>query len=226
MIAWIISICVVGLLLDIWFIKTEYAGKMAKATALKGCASAFFVLLGLVCYTQNSTSFGKLIFIGLILGMVGDIFLNLRNQYDGAASRKIFAIGILAFLSGHFFYIAALIRQNTAIILFSAIFTAVISVLSIPPLMKRIDAPSKGLKIFGYVYLIIVIAMFSCALSLLIKSGVSPLSVMFTVGGLLFTVSDFIMIYYSFGKKIRPLRAINLLSYYAAQLIIALCILF
>ena len=47
-----------------------------------------------------------------------------------------------------------------------------------------------------------------------------------SIGGLLFVVSDFIMIYYSFGKKIKPLRAINLLSYYAAQLLIALCILY
>ena len=45
------------------------------------------------------------------------------------------------------------------------------------------------------------------------------------MGGLLFVFSDFIMIYYSFGKKIKPLRAINLLSYYAGQLLIAVCIL-
>lgn len=37
----LILICLVGLLVDIWFIKTEYAGKLAKATALKGLASAF-----------------------------------------------------------------------------------------------------------------------------------------------------------------------------------------
>lgn len=222
---WIILICLVGLLADIWFIKTEYAGKMAKATLLKGIASAFFVALGVICYAENATNFGRLILIGLILGMVGDIFLNLRNQFEGAASRKIFAIGILAFLSGHFFYIAALIRLNTGILLPAVICTAVISLIAIPPLMKRITAPSKGLKIFGYAYLVIVIAMFSCAASLLLKSGISLLPGLFTIGGLLFTVSDFIMIYYSFGKKIRPLRAINLLSYYIAQLIIAICIL-
>ena len=38
-------------------------------------------------------------------------------------------------------------------------------------------------------------------------------------------VSDFIMIYYSFGKKIPPLRAINLSTYYLGQLLIALCVL-
>ena len=96
--------------------------------------------------------------------------------------------------------------------------------------MKRISAPSKGLKIFGYVYLVIVISMFSASVALLLRSalpagtGISCFQILFTVGAGLFVVSDFIMIYYSFGKKIAPLRAINLLSYYIGQILIALCI--
>ena len=219
-------ICIFGLLSVVWFIRTEYAGKMAKATVLKGCASAFFVLLGLLCFLKVHTAAGRLIFIGLILGMIGDVLLNLRNQFEGKRSMAVFALGILAFLSGHFLYIAALIRQSASILLLSAILTVVLSVAAISPLMKRITAPSKGLKIFGYVYLVIVIAMFSCAASLLVKLGAHATTVLFAVGGLLFMVSDFIMIYYSFGKKIRPLRAVNLLTYYIAQLLIALTILF
>ena len=169
---------------------------------------------------------GWLILIGLILGLVGDVFLNLRNQLEGKKSMTVFAVGILAFLSGHFLYIAALIRQTASILLLAVIFTVVLSAAAIPPLMKRITAPSKGLKIFGYVYLVIVIAMFSCAAALLFRTGAHMTTVLFTTGGLLFMVSDFIMIYYSFGKKIRPLRAVNLLSYYIAQLLIALTILF
>ncbi len=34
------------------------------------------------------------------------------------------------------------------------------------------------------------------------------------------------MIYHSLGRKIKPLRAINLHSYYVAQLLLALCILY
>lgn len=217
-------IALAGIAVDIWFIGTEYAGKMLKATVLKGCASLFFVLLGIYCYTLNPSPFGKLILIGLILGLIGDVFLNLRNLYEGGKSNKVFAVGILAFLSGHFLYIAALIKRFPGIVLMALVITAVISVLAIPPLMKQISAPSKGLKIFGYVYLVIVIAMFSAALSLLIKTGAGSMNIVFTVGAFLFLISDFIMIYYSFGKKIKPLRAINLLSYYVGQLLIALCI--
>lgn len=218
-------ISLVGLMVDIWFIKTEYAGKMAKATLLKGIASLFFVLLGAFCYLNQPSSFGKLILIGLILGMVGDIFLNLRNQFTGGASMKVFAVGILAFLSGHFLYIAALIQRSAAIVPLALILTVVIAVLSIPQLMKRVTAPNMGLKIFGYVYLVIVIAMFSSATALWVKTATEALTVVFSIGALLFMVSDFIMIYYTFGRKIKPLRAINLLCYYVGQLMIACCIL-
>ncbi len=221
----LLIISIVGILVDIWFIRTELAGKMAKATLLKGIASAFFVAFGVCCYFWLPSSFGKLILIGLVLGMIGDILLNLRNQLTGGASMKVFALGILAFLSGHFLYIAALINNGQGIVVWSLICTAIISIIAIPPLMKRITAPSKGLKIFGYVYLVVVIAMFSFALITLVKGGMSDVNLIFTLGALLFVVSDFIMIYYSFGKKLPPLRVTNLLSYYVGQLLIALCIL-
>ncbi len=219
------AIAILGILVDIVFIRSELSGRMVRATVLKGCASAFFVAFGLVCYGKVSTAFGRLILIGLILGMLGDILLNLRNNVSEGASKKVFALGILAFLSGHFLYIAALIGKQSSIVLLSALITAVLSVLCIPPLMKRIEAPSKGLKIFGYVYLVIVIAMFSCALMSLIQGGASAVHLVFTLGAFLFVVSDFIMIYYSFGKKIPALRVTNLLAYYVGQLLIALCIL-
>ena len=213
MTAVIAVICLIGIATDILFIKSEYDEDMKKAVWLKGFASVFFVILGIYCFSKNPSSSGKLIVIGLALGMIGDVLLN-----------KVFALGILAFLSGHILYIVALFGRG-ANPLTALILTAVISVLGIPPLMKRITAPSKGLKIFGYVYLVIVIAMFSAAASLLIRNGSSPFNIVFVVGALLFMVSDFIMIYYSFGKKIPPLRAINLSTYYLGQLLIALCVL-
>lgn len=220
----LVGFIVIGLLIDIFFIKTEYEGNMELATILKGLASFMFVLLGAYCHNHHVSKYGKLILLGLLLGMIGDILLNLRNVLKGSASMKVFALGILAFLSGHFMYIAALIKRDNSNFLVAIILTIVISVVTIPPLMKRINAPSKGLKIFGYVYLVIVIAMFSCAAALFTHDSASGLNRLFLVGGFLFMISDFIMIYYSFGKKIKPLRAINLLSYYVGQILIALTI--
>lgn len=218
-------ITAIGVMLDISFIETELAGNMKKAVILKGAASLCFVLLGAFCYAKNPTSFGVPVLIGLVLGMVGDIFLNMRNIYEDDRSKKAFAIGIVAFIAGHFLYIAALIGQNTSIVLPSVLITAVLSVISIPLLIKQVTAPSMGLRIFGYVYLVIVILMFSCAAVLLFKDGATIRNKLFAIGAFLFMVSDFIMICYTFGKKLPMLRRTNLILYYVGQILIALCLL-
>ncbi len=221
----LLLLAVIGIAVDILFIRSELSGKLALATVLKGTASAFFVAFGAVCFGANGTTFGKLILIGLVLGMIGDILLNLRNQFQGGMSMKVFALGVLAFLGGHILYIAALIRACSGMVILAAVLTAVLSVLSIPPLMKRITAPSRGLKLFGYVYLVVVIAMFSCAVGVLVNLGMAAVNLVFVAGAFLFVISDFIMIYYTFGNKIPVLRVTNLLCYYVGQLLIGLCIL-
>lgn len=219
-------LCVLGLLVDGIFIRTELAGNMKAATLYKGLASLEFVLLGINCYINKPSSYGVLILIGLILGLIGDVLLNMRNLYEGAKSNKVFAVGILAFLSGHFLYIAALIACKGITAAIAAPVAIAIFLVSVPKLMDKIQAPSKGLKIFGYVYLAIVIYMFSCAAVLLFTWQFNARTVLFAIGGLLFMVSDFIMIYYSFGKKLPKLRVTNLLLYYIGQLMIALTIYF
>ncbi len=220
-------IVIVGLAVDILFIRSEFAEEMKKATVLKGLASFFFVLLGIYAYVLNATSGGLLILIGLIFGMLGDILLNMRNLYEGGTSNKVFALGILAFLTGHILYIVFLLGHAESHYWMMPVFTVVLAALLIPPLMKQIEAPSKGLKIFGYVYLTIVIAMLCSAITMWASLGTSALTVVFTLGALLFVVSDFVMIYNSFGKKkTHALRATNLLTYYAGQLLIAACIYF
>jgi len=219
-----IVLALAGILIDVLFIRAEYACEMKKATVLKGTASLMFVLLGVYCFVKMPSDIGKLIVIGLVLGMIGDIFLNMRNLFEGKKSNMIFAVGIASFLAGHFFYIAAIFKHADGVLLLDAGLTVVISVLAIPPLIKRVKAPSMGLKIFGIVYLVIVTAMFSSAVSVLCLSAFTAEKLVFTIGAFLFLVSDFIMIYYSFVEKIKPLRAINLLSYYVGQLLIAYCI--
>lgn len=221
---WILLISLVGLVIDSVFIRSELKGQMSKATVFKGLASAFFVALGFYCYTLYQSYLGKLIIVGLCLGLVGDVLLNLRFNVSKALSSKVFALGILAFLAGHIFYIVVLIKHNTDIIWASLISAVVLSVLAIPQLMKRIKAPSKGLKIFGYVYLVIVICFFSCGIGSMIMCERNMFDIVFTIGGLFFVVSDFIMIYYNFAKKDPKLRVINLLTYFVGQLLIALCV--
>lgn len=225
----LVLIVLTGLILDILFIKQELKEKWVPATVLKGAASLGFVAVGLVGYLRDESAIGRMILIGLIFGLFGDVFLDLKNCFTGKASKISFALGILTFLTGHIFYIVALFNINEGIILFAVLATALISVASIPALMKKITPPSTGFKIFGYVYLVVVIGMFSTALAGFVKSGFingnfTMTAVVFLVGALLFVVSDFIMIYNNFGKQVKYLRATNLILYYIGQLLIAFCI--
>lgn len=222
----LIPFYVVGLLIDIWFFTNEFKGKMIKATILKGCASLIFVSMGIFCYIKHPTDSAILILIGLTLGLFGDVLINLRDVFKGPASNKIFAIGILAFLSGHFMYIAFMSKQAMSQLLLTAILTLVIAAIFIPLILKHVIAPSKGIKIFGCVYLLIVIAMFSFSVGQIVSVGTSRVAVLMLIGAFLFMVSDFVMIYNSFGKKQKPLRVLNLLAYYVGQLIIATSILY
>ncbi|MCQ2506410.1 MAG: lysoplasmalogenase [Lachnospiraceae bacterium] len=231
---WCLFLAIAGILVDLWFIKKEYAQEMFQATIFKGIASLFFVVIGFIAYSKVNDAVKNLVIIGLILGLIGDVFLNMRNLYEGALSNKIFAVGILAFMSGHFLYIAAMLKVALSYggvlvaLMITILSTVFLSLISIPPLMRRIIAPSKGLKIFGYVYLVVVITMYCASAAQLAgllkqgsRGGMLCYGIFMFIGALFFLVSDFIMIYYSFGKKIKPLRAINLLTYYLGQLLIA-----
>lgn len=216
---------ILGLVLDVWFIRTERAGDLSKATLRKGLASLVFVALGFYCLAMAPSLYGAIIVIGLVCGLIGDVLLNLRLTLEAPKSNQVFAAGVVAFVLGHLLYIAALLMQGASIWIWLLI-TVVIAAISVPLFMRDITAPSAGLRAFGIVYLIIVIAMFGAATSLTITTGGEPLADTFAVGAALFMVSDFMMIYHFFGpRKIPALRTANLLCYYVGQLLIALTIL-
>lgn len=217
-------IMLLGVFIDVVFIVAEAKKKMKLSVVLKGLASLMFVIIGLILYAVHPTAPGKLILFGLIFGMFGDIFLQLRNVVPQNKSNLVFAVGILFFLIGHGFYIAMMAGMNPSLDV-TAICFGVTFALFVPFIMKRVTPPSQGLKYFGYVYLAIVIAMFSFALGVLVNNPGSTHGLLFVLGAALFMVSDFIMIYNSFGPKpTQTLRTTNLLTYYFGQLLIAFCI--
>ena len=64
--------------------------------------------------------------------------------------------------------------------------------------------------------------MFSSALSLVITKGASIKNLSFLVGAFLFLVSDIFTVYYSFSDASNTQKALNLYTYYLAQILIAL----
>ena len=71
-----------GIIMQLLFIICEKRKKYVAADILKGSASAMFVLIGYLGYKVSMSGFSKLIFIGLCFGMLGDILLNLRFDFN------------------------------------------------------------------------------------------------------------------------------------------------
>lgn len=147
------------------FLWVEKQEKYVPAVVLKGLASLCFVILGLL--TSPGTHMAKLIVTGLILGCVADVMLNLRWVFK-EKGQLIFLVGILIFLSGHIFYLAAILpmcQSKLLCILIGAILTALLMMW----IFKRITA-KKAFKIFGVFYIGAIMILNCVAIGNLISS--------------------------------------------------------
>lgn len=220
-------LCIIGLIIQITFIIVESKKNYLPAVILKGSASVVFVVLGFLCAGASSNAgFAKLVTIGLLLGALGDILLNLRLLFE-KKGQTIFLAGVAAFLAGHILYLAALISltSNLVICLLAGLVLAALLLVWIFHTLGKIK---KAFKIFGILYIGVISLMTAVAAgNLLTAVGDSTGSLLFFLGAVLFLASDVIMILNTFGKQQRQvLRTSNLLLYYAGQLLIAISLLF
>lgn len=215
----IILLCILGAAIQALFIAVEHNEKYVGAVCLKGSASVVFVIIGAIAFAAAAnTQFAKPVFIGLILGAVGDILLNLRFVFE-KNGQKIFLLGIAAFLAGHILYLAALIPQSENLWL-CIIIGAVIAAAILAYIFKTMDV-KPAFKAFGVLYIGAVVIMTAIAIGNLI-SGPSTTTWLYAIGAVLFTVSDVVLIFNTFGTTQRfSLRITNLSLYYIGQLLIA-----
>lgn len=220
----LILIGVVGILVQIAFIYVENKKKWVPAVCLKGLASVIFVIFGLLAANMrgafegvNGPSIARFIFIGLILGALGDILLNLRFCFK--KGQIFFLAGIAAFLAGHVFYILYAAKQIENVVIYIGIGIVLAAILLVF-IFTKLKGIKPAFKIFGAVYIGIVSVMAVCAAGCIREFQTTP-RILFGVGALLFLVSDIVMVFNTFGKTQRlSLRATNLLLYYLGQLMI------
>lgn len=217
--ALVISLAVIGMILQGIFITVEHKEKYVAADILKGCAAFIFVTIGFICYQMVShNSLGLKILIGLMFGMIGDILLNLRFVLK-ENGQKAFLAGILAFLIGHILYLAALIPL-TEFLLIDIILGAIIAAALLTYIFKTMDV-KIAFKIFGVFYLGAVIVMTVMAVHIAIVTG-NVHDIVYAIGAVLFTASDIVLIFNTFSGTTKfSLRITNLSLYYIGQLLIA-----
>ena len=197
----------------------------AVSLVLKAAASLFFILLGMFGLVFNaSSSFSLLAAAGLVCGLIGDVFLDLKFVYPQDEDLHTFT-GFGAFMLGHLFYICFMLFSygpvlTGVLIAFGAGILVGILIYVTPALMKlnygkfrAISSIYAGLLVFTTVY----------ALCLELMTGSSTAKLLFFIGLVLFLISDLILsqIYFGNEKNTKSNKILNHAAYYAGQILIA-----
>lgn len=216
----VILIALVGMLLQAVFIVVEHREKYVPAVILKGSAAFVFCVIGIGAMLTASVnqSFAKLISIGLCCGMVGDILLNLRFVFP-KNGQKIFLLGVVAFLTGHILYLCAIIplsRNLLPCLVAGVILAAALLIWIFKTLTVKL-----AFKIFGILYIGAIVLMTAVAIGNVLAMPATA-AWMHAIGAVLFTLSDIVLIFNTFGKEQKfSMRITNLSLYYLGQLLIA-----
>lgn len=220
------------------FLKASWPKKTKKSLFLKMICASLFVCAGFltVAIAGNTSGFAKLVILGLIFGWIGDFFLHVSDK------SVCFLIGLISFLGGHIFYICAYSRAISNYFPEAQLFDPVeilafILIFGGAVLYASAQKMHLGAALIPVsVYAATLVVMFIKAGSLGFRIALSPepmqnsvlVCVMLLLGAFLFLVSDFLLavILFNGQKKNRPMKAVNIVTYFAAQILLACTLLF
>lgn len=214
---WIVG--VLAVLLAALYIRVNQYGAPPVKLLLKTLASLAFVCLGLLGAARAGGAYAWLTWIGLILGAAGDVLLQFMDCRP-KDREPFFRAGLGAFLIGHVFYIVAfalLGRVTGWAMLLAAVLFAALFLLQFP---ARMDLKGQKVPVYAYAAVISVMTAFA-----VLSFGAGARGALVGLGGILFLVSDAILALIFFSPiREKSLPTWNLITYYAAQILLALSI--
>ena len=220
------------------FLRLRVEASTAKAAMAKSFVSAMFISAGVSAFLNSQALgqsigwFGFFVIIGLLFGLFGDIWLDLKFVYRDDEDTHTFA-GFLAFAAGHILFIYGLIRyfgdsSKLLYIILPIVLGIALGCATVlgAKLMKLEYGKYKAISMF-YASILITMTLLSGSLALMNSFKVMTLNLMFA-GGVFFLISDLILSGTYFGEgKNRPVDIItNHVTYYIAQYLIASSLLF
>lgn len=215
----------VGLIYLVLMIAMRVHGPSWQATVLKSFTSFFFLMtLGTAILAEHMhLRFAVFVGGGLLLGLLGDIWLDLKYLYPDDSDNWTM-MGFLVFLVGHFFYIAAVIftagvlPAAVAAGLAGALLALLFIYLGEKPMHLEYGRFKSISAVYGAVLFFMAVYTLCCAflqrnMGLLIMG----------IGSALFLLSDLVLsnIYFGKGKYGPAWIAVNYVLYYAGQYLIA-----
>lgn len=174
-------------------------------------------LLILVLAVHRGVTYGfdrsvVLIVVGLALSMLGDVFLMLPGDR--------FIPGLLSFLTAHLCYIAAFTAGRgfgfTPLLVAAFALVGAVLLRLLWPGLREMKGP-----VIGYIVVILTMAWQAWERYLAV-GGLLALSA--GIGALAFTGSDFVLAWQRFRKHFDSARLVVMITYYTAQLLIALSV--
>lgn len=226
-----IGCCVLGFVCLCIFLKLRIKQASAKATVAKAMVSVFFILSWLVIgHRWYLGRYEMFIGAGLLFGLLGDIWLDLKFCAKPEDSDFYTYVGFVSFAAGHFSYIAAIVTgvkgKFNPVSVLPALGLAVVVALVVFFGEKPMKLNYGKFKLISVLYGALLFFMTSFALSVAVFSGAAADNkhlLMLSGGGVLFAISDLILSGTYFGEgKNRPVDIItNHVTYYLAQYIIA-----
>ncbi len=202
------------------YIPEKLRGYTVKAVLKKSLVSLLFIAVAVSA--GSASALGSFVVLGLVCGLLGDIWLDLKYVYPAQDGIYTYA-GFASFGLGHILYVAGLLRHYGAGLFllpaFALAAAGAAAVLLTEKPMRLRYGPFKPV-VLGYGFLLFSTVFVSGAL-LLVRGGAA--TAVFFAGSVLFAVSDLILsgTYFGEGRE-RPADIVaNYLSYYGGQYLIA-----
>lgn len=199
--------------------------------AAKAAASTGFLLLAVLIWLlrgRQSGAFFWWILPSLALCLAGDVLLGLANT-RGSQFSRYFLSGAVAFTLAHCGYCVCFTVTRPGAYAPRPL-EWVLPLLMLAGMLlcvrdSRRFAKLHKMRVPGVIYSVFVGLMCAKAVSFAIGTGGSAQGLLVAAGGVLFLISDVVLVFmYFYYKPRRLLRAVNLGTYYLAMLCFALAL--
>ncbi len=226
-----------GAVLLFVYIREKIKAYSVKAVLLKSVVSMLFIIVGvygtwLSASKGNASLLCPFVVLGLLCGLLGDIWLDLKYVFPEKDEPFTYA-GFCVFGVGHILYIIGMLLtcfpSGKPMIVILPVLLALALSIGNAVLEKPMKLNYGKFKLVVIAYGVILFAMVLISGSLALYCGweKTPLNLIF-VGGVFFAISDLILsgTYFGTGKE-RPIDlALNYITYYAGQFLIASALVF